>query len=79
MNKKLFLGATAVSVVALGGYLYYRHVMNRFIEDPTDEEQSRIDWILEENDRLEQKERKIKDAYLPEPPTVDPERSVQGG
>ena len=36
MNKKLFYGATAISVVAIGGYLYYRHhrdsTIDKFLE-----------------------------------------------
>lgn len=46
MNKKLFYGATAVSVVAIGGYLYYRHhrdqsidkLIQLFREDDTEDE-----------------------------------------
>lgn len=32
MNKKLFYGATAISVVAIGGYLYYRHYRDKSLE-----------------------------------------------
>ena len=69
MNKKLFLGAAALTTVAVGGYVYYRWVQTKVLtdiekaleeagidldEDPDDEPMSLAEEALKEGISLDQ-------------------------
>lgn len=42
MNKKLFIGATAVTAVVVAGVVYYRHVVLRQVDKWLEDEDEQV-------------------------------------
>lgn len=69
MNKKLFYSTTAVTVVVLSGYLYYRHNKVELEKKIMGLEDKAMGLLLDIQDRHRAKDPEIR--YLPETDTEE--------